>query len=1020
MQGILEKIILRKSMTLKQKIRYGFFINVIFIFFIVLLIIFLFYDYQKQQIYELQIKRVKESTSFINKYIDETFSDVRLLSSLDDFIHFDSNYKNKIISGIISNNAAFENFWVYSSDDLIFYGAKVKSDYRDFIPQDIKSDIDYYVSNDTIYISEVLYDLKRNPYVFYAVPLRSNEKITGFVAAKINFKFLSFYINQIQIGENGYVYVVDRKNRILASKMINREMQLTRSEVKTLTFFLVNREEKYKTYKGLYGDLSIGAADIITSARWTLLAEIPVSEAYRPLYSIIAISLLSLIFIIAVSLFLVFTISERITSPLATMLKASDQISNGNFDINLPVSVQDEFGVLKNSFNKMAGKLSEIVSDLEENRKKYKYIFDNVGVALFEEDYSEIYEKFRKLKKDGVEKLETLIESNPDIIREMAESIKIVDVNNQAVKMYSADSKEHLLTSLHNIFSDNSLDAFKEQLIALYDGKTFYSCESVNRNVNNQEIDILLSIFFPKDSEESKKVLVSIMDISRQKQTEKYLSEEREKFAVTLSSIADGVIATDIYGNIVLINNEAENIISYNKKECTGKKIYKLLDIYSETNGIKENLWERLKKNYTKSNDLLLKDKNGVIKNISEASSIIKDEDNNTIGYVFVFRDITDQLKIEKETNNLQKLESIGILAGGIAHDFNNLLTAIMGNITLSKMQLEKDNEIYQMLEDAEKASKRAQTLTMQLLTFSKGGKPVKESIDVDALIKESLSFVLTGSNVISEYETLDEISNIFADAGQISQVFNNLFINAKQSMPDGGVIHVSCSNYFSNGIEGAHKKGSYVKVIIKDMGCGIPENLLNKIFDPFFTTKETGSGLGLATTFSIIQQHDGYIHGGNNPDKGAFFEILLPSSDEKQSFIENESEVHDFSGGKILILDDESIVLDVSRKILNQLGFNVTAVKTGEEAHKEYLRSFNDDDAYKLVILDLTVPGGYGGAELLKDLQKINPEIKAIVSSGYSNNPVMSNYKNYGFKGIIQKPFTIEKISAVLKKIIE
>lgn len=1008
------------SSSLKGRIRLAFSINVLLIFFVVTAIVFNFYIYQKTQLIELQLKRAREASSEINLYIDEVFTFVRYLSKIENLIVLNKSEKDKLFKGLLAINSAFDNFWIYRNEKVDYYYSKNESTYQDFIPHKIKNRMIINSKNDSSFSSKVNYDIRNNRYMYISAPLRNNNQIEGFIAAKVNFKFIDFYVNKMDVGLDGYVYIVDRNNNILSYKNCNKDIVLTESDLKTLAFNLINSGNNYQTYTGLFGRSSIGAAEIIRASRWTLIAELPVSEAYQPLYRVIQISVIALVIIMMISLILVFAISDRVTSPLQSLVDASKQISDGNFQVFLDVDKEDEFGLLKKSFNNMAQKISTTINDLEESRKKYKYIFDNVGVALFEEDYSAVYKKFQKLKKDGVESIENLLESNPSLVRELSSKIIIRDVNNQALKLYNANSKENLIDSLDNIFSDNSLSNFKEQLYALYRGDTFYSAESINKTIAGSEIDVLLSVFFPQDVAESERVLVSITDISGQKRVEKYLSEEREKFAVTLRSIADGVIATDIYGNIILINLEAEKITGYSRLNTIGKKIYKLLDIYSENGEESETLWERVKNNQTKTTDLLLKDKNGNVKNISEASSLIKDENGIIIGYVFVLRDITDQVRIEDETRNLQKLESIGILAGGIAHDFNNLLTAIMGNITLAKMSMDDDPEILSMLSDAEKASRRAQTLTHQLLTFSKGGKPVQDNIDINIILQESISFVLTGANVKFEFESNNDVGLIYADAGQLNQVFNNLLINAKQSMSEGGTIYIKTEKYTNDNSFIHLKDKEYVKVTVRDEGDGICEKIIDKVFDPFFTTKESGSGLGLATSFSIVRQHQGTMVASNCEEGGAVFEVYLPIGKVKKTVnIIDKNEPFVPAKGKILVMDDEEIVRKVIVKMLEELGYEPTAVSNGIDAYEIYRNAFEQGIKFDAVILDLTIPGGYGGAEVLKDLLKIDPDIKAVVASGYSNNRVMSKYEEFHFKGIIQKPFSIDNIASVLSKII-
>ncbi len=385
-----------------------------------------------------------------------------------------------------------------------------------------------------------------------------------------------------------------------------------------------------------------------------------------------------------------------------------------------------------------------------------------------------------------------------------------------------------------------------------------------------------------------------------------------------------------------------------------------------------------------------------------------------------VVRDITERKILEKETLKVQKLESTGILAGGIAHDFNNILTAILGNITLAKMYAKPEDKVYDRLLRAEKASMRAKDLTQRLLTFSKGGAPVKEIASTVNLVKESATFALTGSNVICKFTIPHDIWQVEIDKGQISQVINNLVINADQAMPDGGTIVINVEN-INIGKESTLflNAGKYVKINIEDQGIGISEKHLNKIFDPYFTTKTKGSGLGLATAFSIIKSHDGLITVDSKLGVGTKFSIYLPASTEK-ALEKGKKEGKLLTGkGKILLMDDEELLREVAGEMIEKLGYEIEFAKDGSEAISLYENALKSSIPFDAVIMDLTIPGGMGGKYAIKKLLKIDPDAKAIVSSGYSNDPIMSEFEKYGFVGVVAKPYKIEELGEALYKVV-
>jgi signal transduction histidine kinase/sensor domain CHASE-containing protein/CheY-like chemotaxis protein/PAS domain-containing protein len=383
-------------------------------------------------------------------------------------------------------------------------------------------------------------------------------------------------------------------------------------------------------------------------------------------------------------------------------------------------------------------------------------------------------------------------------------------------------------------------------------------------------------------------------------------------------------------------------------------------------------------------------------------------------------RNITDRKKLEEELMKAQKLESLGVLAGGIAHDFNNLLTGIMGNISLARMLAAPESKITGRLEEAEKASLRAKDLTQQLLTFSRGGAPVKKSVSIKQLLLDSVAFSLRGSNVKSGFSIPEDIWPVDVDAGQMSQVLNNLVINADQAMPDGGIITVRAENVeIGPDIHIPLSEGRYVKISVEDQGIGIPETNLDRIFDPYFTTKTKGSGLGLATVYSIIRNHGGLITVETRAGSGTIFHLYIPASDiSPQQFDDMVSKPH-HGKGKILVMDDEDIILEVAGEILCNLGYEVEICVNGTEAISMYEQAFHLGEPYAAVLMDLTIPGGVGGKETIELLMEIDPQVKGIVSSGYSNDPVMAHFDEYGFRGVVSKPYNAEELGRTLNMVI-
>ncbi len=396
-----------------------------------------------------------------------------------------------------------------------------------------------------------------------------------------------------------------------------------------------------------------------------------------------------------------------------------------------------------------------------------------------------------------------------------------------------------------------------------------------------------------------------------------------------------------------------------------------------------------------------------------------KDKPVRMLGMVF---DITEQKRLEKELQKMQNLESIGNLAGGIAHDFNNILSGIINNIYLSKMYVKHDSKAYENLKSAEKAIHRATNLTQQLLTFSRGGAPVKKAASLTEIIRESTEFILNGSNVTCEYHIADNLRQIEVDEGQISQSIQNLILNASQSMPEGGKIRISIDNIELTRETGFPlHEGSYLKIAIQDEGTGISKENLKNAFDPYFTTKDMGRGLGLSLTYSIIKNHDGHISVESDIGSGTTLTIYLPASENQIEENESEEDIFILGQGKILLMDDEEIIRESIGSFLTVSGYEIMYANNGEEAVDLYHKEMKTSNPFDAVILDLTIRGGTGGKEAIKKLLEIDPNVKAIVSSGYSNDPVMAKFREYGFRAVLAKPCrSQEELRAILQKVLK
>ncbi len=507
-------------------------------------------------------------------------------------------------------------------------------------------------------------------------------------------------------------------------------------------------------------------------------------------------------------------------------------------------------------------------------------------------------------------------------------------------------------------------------------------------------------------------------DIDDQRRVVEALAAEKERLAVTLRSIGDGVITTDLAGSIVLINRAAERLTGWPQDEALGRPLEEVFVVREDQSPVTDAGDAGVGLLAAQRRALLVA-RDGSECDIADGITPIRDGDGQVQGTVVVFRDVTDIQRLEEERQKASKLESVGILAGAIAHDFNNILTAIMGNISLAKLHSAAGEQVFDRLEEAERAALWAKDLTQQLLTFSKGGAPVKRPVEIGPVVRDSAEFACRGSHVLCEVTILGAVI-VEADEGQIRQVIHNLVLNAQQAMPTGGRIRVTVREATEPAGGGRSlPPGRYAEIVCADEGVGISEENIGKIFDPYFTTKQKGSGLGLATSYSIVRKHQGLITVESKLGQGTEFRIYLPLSEKAAEPVSVSQAATRGGHGRILIMDDESFIRDILGRLFTYFGYEVGYAKDGAEALSAYQSAVEEDRPYHLVIMDLVIPGGMGGRETIKKLLDLDPEAKVIVSSGYSNDPIMANYKKYGFCEAVAKPYKNDDLRAIVQRVL-
>ncbi|MBF0566841.1 MAG: PAS domain S-box protein [Nitrospirae bacterium] len=705
-----------------------------------------------------------------------------------------------------------------------------------------------------------------------------------------------------------------------------------------------------------------------------------------------------------------------------------------------------------------------VEEELRRSEKRYHNIFNLTPIAIMEFDYLEAKKAVDGLIAGGVTNFRKYLDENPDFIFHAAEVIRITDVNDEAIRIYKAPDKEALLGPIVKIAAPETFDTIKNVLVAIAEGKRFCSMESVRKNMAGEIIHMLLRFAIPSEDDDFKDLLMCISDITERKIMEKELIQHQQyleqiverrtkalndtvaklkeeismrkcaeelakntaqRYLSLVDNAGEAIIHAGTQGYILDVNKKAEELSGYAKEELLSMHYGALFTPGEMSHGDNHNGDDPTGYVFEKESPMAygisLLRKDGKTLPVEATSSTIV-HGSERISQI-ILRDVSYRKKIEEEVQKSQRLESIGVLAGGIAHDLNNILTALLGNLYVAMAKSEENSEACAILRDTEHIVDKAKNLSRQLLTFSKGGAPVMKPASMKSILRDSIDFSMSTYNAVCETSIQDDLWPVNADEGQIVQVMNNVILNAVQSMNDGGTIKIACENVTVTGdMKIPVPNGNYVRVIVKDTGFGIPAHLQSKIFDPYFTTKPDGNGLGLSICYSIVKKHDGYVTVESAEGKGSAFSVYLPAG---KAGVAAQSELPARTNGKpgiiredncneakrILFMDDDPGIRDGIAAILTLEGYEVDLAIDGTEAIELYKRSKQQSKPHDAVIMDLTVPGGMGGRTAVSELRKIDPNVKAIVASGYYDDPVMANYSKFGFIGVVVKPYNVAEL---------
>ena len=505
-----------------------------------------------------------------------------------------------------------------------------------------------------------------------------------------------------------------------------------------------------------------------------------------------------------------------------------------------------------------------------------------------------------------------------------------------------------------------------------------------------------------------------IRALAERNQARAELQEAVRKMTDILEKTSDGFFAVDRDWKFTFVNRQAEKLLDRHREDLIGKDFWVELPEFTR---------EAFEKNYRRA----MSEQVAVEFEASDASGKVCFEllAYPSGGGVSVFlRDVTDRKRVEEERLTTGKLESLGTLAGGIAHDLNNLLTVISGNIGLAQIEAPgSPANLLSFLSRAGEAAQHAAQLSNQLLTFSKGGTPLKRVVSISDLVTQAAEFSLHGSNLRSDLDIQAGLWRSPVDPAQIEQVINALIINAREAMPSGGIVRVSARNLEIDANSGLPiRPGRYVQVQVADNGRGIQKRLVTKIFDPYFTTKSTGTGLGLSISYSVVKKHGGLLHLERTSADGSTFTFYLPATDSEPPVPEAtlENEIFSFNHQRVLVMDDEAAIRDLTSELLGTLGYKVTTVPDGAEALKKYELAMRTGETFQAVILDATIRGGMGGVATMERLRDLDPNVTAIICSGYSDDAALAEFLTYGFRAALPKPFTRHELANVLQRAFE
>ena len=845
-----------------------------------------------------------------------------------------------------------------------------------------------------------------HPIVMFTVPiLDAHGNLKGILGGALDLLKDNFLgkLSDVKIGEQGYLFLYSTDRTMIIhpdrTRILRKDVPVG---VNKLFDLAINGFEGTGDTVNSRGLHAVSSFKHLKAASWILGANFLESEVYAPVNRAKWYLLATLAVTLLVSYGIVWWVMGRLSAPLLRFTDHVRGFNAGSKELK-PVRIcsGDEIDTLGQAFNEMLADLDRQNNAIQEQKDFTEKILLNSAVPTFVLDadhrvviWNKACEKLTGIKADAILGSTDTWKGFYQVARPVLADI-ILDANIKNRTIDYVSFKKSPLTP---------------------DG---LQAEGWSQNSTGPRRYLFIDAV-PVRGAQGKIVaaIQTVQDITERKQMEAALSESEERYRRLVEHFPEAIFVHTM-GRFTFMNAAAAKLLGAERPE----------DLYGRTAldfvhpEYREIVRARIENAWAFGENPLIEELlvrlDGSIVPVEMVSVNFNSRGESSV--LAIARDISDRKRMQEELIKAHKLESLGILAGGIAHDFNNILTGILGNLSLANTRLDPSHAVAGYLLDCEKAAVRASKLTQQLLTFARGGEPVKKLIDAAQLIRETASFVLRGSNVKAAIDFAEGLWCIEADSGQINQALHNVMINAIQAMPGGGEMVIAALNETFDA-DNAYllSAGDYLRIAIEDQGCGIPAEYLGRIFDPYFTTKAEGTGLGLASVYSIIKRHGGAVEASSTAGVGSCVVLYLPAVPCGNPEVETDSTVPDLTGiGRILIMDDEDLIREIATEILQFAGYQVESCTNGSEAVELYRAAWEQGTPYAAVILDLTIPGAMGGKEAAGLLLETNPTALLIVSSGYSNDPVVADYRRYGFSGSVAKPFDVRGLITELGRLV-